>query len=71
MNFSPVVRAWILLITLILGTGITVGVTSFLGGSSPWIAALCGLATGATNVYHALSDSPKTKNQSTQPPFKS
>lgn len=68
MNFSPQTRAWILLICLVLGSGITVGVTSLLGGSSPWIAALCGLATGATNVYHALAASPKDKAVTT-PPF--
>ena len=59
MNFSPQVKAWILLITLALGTGIGVAMTSFLGGANPWVSALCGLGTGLTNVYHALSDSPK------------
>ena len=32
MNFSPQLKAWLLLITLVLGTGIGVGVTAFLGG---------------------------------------
>lgn len=68
MNFSPQTKAWILLITLVLGTGISVGVTAFLGGASAWIAALCGIGTGATNVYHALSDSP-AKPPVTKPPF--
>lgn len=61
MNFSPKVKAWIQLVTLVLGTGIGVGVTAFLGGSTPIVAVLCGLGTGATNVYHALSSSPKDK----------
>lgn len=61
MNFSPQVKAWIQLIALVLGTGIGVGMTAFLGGSSPLVAFLCGLGTGATNVYHALSESPKDK----------
>ena len=69
MNFSPQVKAWLQLITLVLGTGIGVGVTAFLGGSDPWIAFLCGLGTGATNVYHALADSPKDKAGQTKPPF--
>lgn len=69
MNFSPQVKAWLQLITLILGTGIGVGVTAYLGGSSPMVAFLCGLGTGATNVYHALTDSPKAKVQNTKPPF--
>ena len=67
MNFSPEIKAWLQLIALVLGTGIGVGVTAFLGGSSPVVAFLCGLGTGATNVYHALSDSPKDK--ATTPPF--
>lgn len=61
MNFSPQVKAWILLITLVMGTGIGVGMTAFLGGAGPWVAFLCGLGTGATNVYHALNESPKDK----------
>jgi hypothetical protein len=67
MNFSPLVKAWILLITLILGTGIGVGVTAFLGGAHWLVATLCGLGTGATNVYHALAESPKDK--ATKAPF--
>jgi hypothetical protein len=53
---------------LVLGTGIGVGVTAYLGGANPWVAALCGLGTGATNVYHALADSPKEK-AATNPPL--
>ena len=59
--------AWIQLITLVLGTGIGVGVTAYLGGAKWPIALLCGLGTGATNVYHALTDSPATK--ATAAPF--
>lgn len=55
------------MISLVLGTGIGVGVTAFLGGAKPWIAFLCGLGTGATNVYHALTESPKAKG--TTPPI--
>lgn len=67
MNFSPEVKAWLQLITLVLGTGIGVGVTAYLGGANWCIALLCGLGTGATNVYHALSDSPS--KDKTRPPF--
>lgn len=70
MNFSPQVKAWLLLITLVLGSGIGVGVTSFLGGCSPWVAFFVGLGTGATNVYHALTDSPKDKTVRAAQPFK-
>ena len=69
MNFPPAVKAWLQLITLVLGTGIGVGMTAFLGGSTPWVAFLCGLGTGATNVYHALSESPKEKASRTNPPI--
>jgi hypothetical protein len=67
MNFSPVVKAWIQLVSLVLGTGIGVGMTAFLGGASWGVALICGIGTGATNVYHALSDSPKDK--ATKAPF--
>jgi len=67
MNFSPIVKAWIQLITLVISTGGAVGMASFLGGSSWQIAVICGSITGATNVYHALSESPKDK--ATQAPF--
>lgn len=69
MNFKPEIKAWILLITLALGSGISVGYTAFLSGASPWGAFICGLGTGATNVYHALSQSPKDKRNETTPPF--
>jgi hypothetical protein len=71
MNFSPTVKAWIQLITLTLGTGIATGYTAFLTGASPVGAFIVGLGTGATNVYHALSDSPKDKGEKakTEAPF--
>lgn len=69
MNFSPATKAWLQLISLVLGTGIGVGITAYLGGARPLIAFLCGLGTGATNVYHALSDSPKDKTAASNPPF--
>ncbi len=61
MNFPPIVRAWLMLITLAIGSGIAVGMTAFLGGCSPWVAAITGLGTGLTNVYHNLAASPKDK----------
>lgn len=62
---SPQTKEWIKLISLVLGTGSGVTVASYLGGAKLWIAILCGVGTGATNVYHALNDSPKDK--ATQP----
>ncbi len=61
MNFPPIVRAWLLLITLALSSGIGVGMTAFLGGATRGVAFLCGLGTAMTNVYHALAASPKDK----------
>ncbi len=61
MNFPPLVRAWLLLITLALGAGITFGMTAFLGGCTPWVAFFGGIGTAMTNVYHALAASPKEK----------
>lgn len=63
MNFSPKVKAWILLVSLVLSSGISVGYAAFLSGAAPVGAFLCGLGTAATNVYHALSSSPKDKTK--------
>ena len=60
--------AWIKLITLVLGTGSAVTVTSYLGGAKLWIAILCGIGTGMTNVYHALADSPQDASSKGQTP---
>lgn len=54
-------KEYIKLVSLVVGTGSAVTVTSYLGGAKLWIAILCGLGTGATNVYHALSETPKNK----------
>lgn len=67
MNFSPTVKAWIQLISLVLGTGTGVAVTAYLGGAKPMIAFLCGLGTAASSVYHALTESPATKGKTGAP----
>ncbi len=66
MNFPPLLRAWILLITLALSTGIGVGYAAFLSGAAPWGEFICGLGTAATNVYHALAASPKEKAEAVE-----
>jgi hypothetical protein len=69
MNFTDKTKAWILLITLVLSTGAVITVTSYEGGAKLWVAILLGLATGATNVYHALSAGPnKTNDQNKTSP---
>lgn len=61
---SPAAKEWLKLISLLVGSGSVVTVTSYLGGAKLWIAILCGLGTGATNLYHALNESPrKEKNE--------
>ncbi len=54
-------KEWMKLIALVIGTGSAVTVTSAVGGAKLWIAILCGLGTGATNLYHALSATPEDK----------
>lgn len=72
MNFSPAVKAWILLICLVISSGGAVGYTAFLGGAKWQLALIAGLISSATNVYHALSQSPKDKiSGATNPPFDS
>lgn len=64
---SETQKAWIKLIALIFGTGAAVCVTAIQGGAKPWIGILLGLGTAGTNVYHALSDKPASKDQNTTP----
>jgi hypothetical protein len=58
MNFSPKIKAWILLVMLIISTGGGVTLTAIMGGSKLGLAILAGVITGASNVYHALAASP-------------
>ena len=58
MNFSPKVKSWLLLITLVFSSGGAVTLTAIMGGSKLGLAILAGLITGTTNVYHALANSP-------------
>jgi hypothetical protein len=71
VNFSQETKAWITLISLVLGTGASAGVTAFLGGAHWGVSAIIGIGVSATNVYHALADSPKDKARAahTKPPF--
>jgi hypothetical protein len=62
MNFSPKTKAWILLASLIISGGGAVMLASHEGGASIGWAIVAGLIAGCTNVYHALSDSPKDKS---------
>lgn len=74
MNFSPKVKSWLILISLVFGSGIGIGYTAFLSGASWQGASVCGLGVGLTNLYHALTESPKDKaakaaQDSTASPF--
>ena len=55
---TPTQKAWIKLICLVIGTGSAACVASYLGGAKLWVSILVGVGTGATNVYHAISDNP-------------
>ncbi|HYC64528.1 MAG TPA: hypothetical protein VEC14_07350 [Reyranellaceae bacterium] len=68
MQFPALTKAWIQLIALVLSTGTAAGVTAFLGGAHWGIALIVGLGTAGSNVYHALSESPRDKGRTT-PPF--
>ncbi len=61
MNFSPLVKSWIVLICLIVSTGGGVAMLSYGGGAHWQVALISGFITAATNVYHSLSASPKEK----------
>jgi hypothetical protein len=71
MDFSPYAKAVIMLVALVLSFGVTSGVTAFLGGAHWAVSLLIGVGAAATNVYHALSESPKEKAAKglTKPPF--
>lgn len=58
-------KDWIKLVALLIGSGAAVTVTSAVGGAKLWIAILCGVGTGCTNLYHALSEKPGVE---TKPP---
>lgn len=60
---KPETKEWVKLISLVIGTGSAVTITTYLGGAKLWIAIVAGMGTGASNVYHALSESPKNKTE--------
>lgn len=61
MNFSPLVRSWIILIFMVVGTGTTAGYTAFLTGSSVAGAFLVGVGVASSNVVTNLMKSPADK----------
>jgi hypothetical protein len=58
MNFTERQKAWLKLISLVVGTGAAVTATSYMGGCKVWVAVLVGVGTAGSNVYHALTDAP-------------
>ncbi len=61
MNFSPLVRSWLILIFIVLSTGTTAGYTAFLTGSSVSGAVIVGLGVASSNVLTNLMKSPGDK----------
>lgn len=64
---SPETKAWVKLLSLAIGTGTGICVASYSSGAKLWVAILCGLGAAATNVYHAIDDSPKQKTELQNP----
>lgn len=69
MNFSPQVKAWLLLVSLLLGTSLTLGYTAFLSGATVWGSVIVGAGNGLLGLYHALSDSPQERANKNNQPF--
>jgi uncharacterized membrane protein len=67
IQINPVVKNWLLLITLILSTGGAVTLTAHAGGATWLVSIISGLITGASNVFHALNDSPNDAPQQPKP----
>ena len=61
INFDPKTRAWIQLIALAVGTGLTFTGTSIAGGCNKWVAIALGVGAAGSAVGHALADSPNDK----------
>lgn len=68
MNFTATQKAWILLISLVIGTACAVFTTSYLGGAKWWVAVIVAIGTAGTNVYHALSKGPQDVDPGSKPP---
>lgn len=63
MNFDPKTKAWIVLISLVVGTGSAAAGVAAAAGAKWWGVLLVGLGTAGTNVYHALANSPNDASQ--------
>lgn len=61
MNFPPLVRSWLILIFIVLGTGVTAGYTAFLTGASVAGATLVGVGVASSNVVTNLMKSPSDR----------
>lgn len=57
MNQST--KEWIKLVCIIFATGSGITVASYTSGAKLWVAILCGLGAGASNVITALQDPPR------------
>jgi hypothetical protein len=75
MNFPPIVKSWLILISIVVSTGSAAGYTAFLSGASPAGATIVGIGMAFSNVLHSLLASPKElaakmeKSGQTNPPI--
>lgn len=67
MRFDPKTKAWILLVSLVTGTGIAAAATAYAGGAKLGWAIAIGIGVAGSNVYHALSASPSDKADNSLP----
>lgn len=58
MNFSARTRAWLLLVSLLLGSSLTLGYTAHQTGASVTGAIIIGLGNALLGLHTALSKSP-------------
>jgi hypothetical protein len=58
MNFSPQVKSWIILASLVIGTGSAAAFAAAASGANKYASIGIGIGVAATNVYHALQSSP-------------
>lgn len=69
MNFTDKQKAWILLISLVIGVASGNFVITFEGGCKWWVSLIASFGVAGMQVYHALSKSPddaSSKQQNTK-----
>lgn len=58
IEVSQKTKAWVQLLSLAIGTGFGLGITSYSNGCKPIAAAFIGIGAAGSAIYHAVSDPP-------------